>query len=375
MAPGRTRPSASAARQNRVPTELPDYQSPAHPLNLTAQQAIRDLPRNHKIDSLKSRLKAANIHLTDAAAEINDRFQDKHSLNEKRKARRAAAMSSQESSEDADREIEEMRKTTEQMTGHLEIGVRRGSDAGEEVKAIEVALRELDANVIAGRNALTQSSFGASQFRPNRGVNKDDEGEGGDEGISEGAVDVLKQKIDQHRAAYAESTMTERYASHNDYVGFKKIVHDAHYPGEDAPPMPHASSWFREGGGTQSSSSNGPPGTQLNVDDDLIMASERISVKCPITLTEMRDPVSSIKCPHNFERQAFLEMISNSDLIADGNRRENINKKAMRCPVAGCDAVSLGNVFRPRPLLLIATSHLGPHSKRCAYRCCFGSQN
>ena len=357
MAPARGRPSATASR--REPTALPEYQPPGHPLNLTAQSAIRDLPRAHKLDSLKSRLRAANHHLTESAAEINDRYQDKHAQHEKRKAKRAVALSSQESNEEAERELDEMRLATEEMTARLEAGVRKVIDSGEQVKGVEEALRELDANITAGRGvvASTQSTLGASQFIQSKRRRGDVEDDDEDEEMGEGAVQVLKQKIWGHQAAYQASSMTDRYASHNDYVGFKKIVHDAHYPDEEAPPMPHASTWFGEAAGTQSSSNGGPRETQPDSDDDLIMASERISVKCPITLTEMKDPVSSTKCPHNFEKQAILEMISTSDLRVGGDGRRG-GEKAMRCPVGGCDVVR--KRINPRIIGVALADHAFP---------------
>ena len=265
-------------------------------------------------------------------------------------------MSSQESNEDANRDIDDMRASTEEMTGKLEMGVRMMIDASEEVNIVERALQELEANITAGSGVLapTQSTLGASQFRRNRRLDVDDDNENEEENIGEGAVEALKQKIGQHRAAYEASTLTDRYASHNDYVGFKKIVHDAHYPGEEAPPMPHASTWFGESGSTQLSSNNGPRGTQPDEDDDLVMASERISVKCPITLTEMKDPVSSTKCPHNFEKQAFLEMVNNSDLRIGNDGRRNLGTKAMRCPVAGCDVVGVCTEIRLTRLMLMS---------------------
>lgn len=290
-------------------------------------------------------------------------------------------MSSQEENDEAERHIEKMRKATEQMTENLDKSVRRIIDGGEEVKRIEDVLRELNANVTAGRNNLTQSTLGASQLRQNRrrdDATDDDEDEDmedrADEAPGKGTVEVLKEKIGQHQEEYARMTMTDRYASHNDYVGFKKIVHDAHYPGEEAPPMPHSSTWFADGGGTQMSSSNGPRGSQLDDDDndDLVMASERISVKCPITLTEMKDPVSSTKCPHNFERQAFLEMIKHSDLRVDGDGRRP-GTKAMKCPVAGCDVVSTGSSSNS-PILIILFSPDAPSNRR-AHRCSAGSQD
>ena len=136
------------------------------------------------------------------------------------------------------------------------------------------------------------------------------------------------------------------YAQNNDYVGFKKLVYDAQFPGDDAPPMPHSSTWFSDqspdssaphtrGAATAAAAGNPPTGN----DDDLAVASERISIKCPITLLPMKDPVTSTKCPHSFEREAILSMINASDVRIDGGGRRGAGgKKAMQCPV--CTVVS-----------------------------------
>lgn len=132
------------------------------------------------------------------------------------------------------------------------------------------------------------------------------------------------------------------YAQNNDYVGFKKLVYDAQFPGDDAPPMPHSSTWF------SNPSSNVPDphaggaavviGSQLAAgNDELTVASERISIKCPITLLHMKDPVTSTKCPHSFEKDAILSMINASDVIAEGSGRRG-GQKAMQCPI--CTVVS-----------------------------------
>lgn len=135
------------------------------------------------------------------------------------------------------------------------------------------------------------------------------------------------------------------YAQNNDYVGFKKLVYDAQFPGDDAPPMPHASTWFSDHTpdssnpdvrGAQATAGSQAPG---NDDDDVAVASERISIKCPITLLPMKDPVTSTKCPHNFEREAILSMINASDIRVDGSGGRGAGgKKAMQCPV--CTVVS-----------------------------------
>ena len=81
-------------------------------------------------------------------------------------------------------------------------------------------------------------------------------------------------------------------------------------------------------------------GSQLAVaDDELAVASERISIKCPITLLPMKDPVTSTKCPHSFEREAILSMINASDVRVGGSEgRGAVIQKAMQCPV--CTVVS-----------------------------------
>lgn len=145
------------------------------------------------------------------------------------------------------------------------------------------------------------------------------------------------------------------YAQNNDYVGFKKLVYDAQFPGDDAPPMPHSSTWFSE----QSPSSSNPhtrgaatgAGSQPAAgDDDLAVASERISIKCPITLLPMNDPVTSTKCPHSFEKEAILSMINASDVRVDGSGSRGAGgKKAMQCPV--CTVVCYSLHCRYCPLL------------------------
>ncbi|KAL9127588.1 MAG: hypothetical protein Q9217_003568 [Psora testacea] len=359
---GRSRPSAISNRQSRGPTALPPYETPAHPLNREAQNALHDMPRNHKLDTLKARMKAANNHLTQAAADINDRLHAKMEIYERGRKRREA-MSSQGSNAVDIGELEQMQKNTNEMTQALDQKVRDVIDARAEVENVERALRELDANAAANRGILapTQSTLGASQFRGHkrrrRGPESGEEEQGEESDNNQpamegdGAVELLKGKIAEYRKAYQAESMAERYASHNDYIGFKKIVHDARYPGDKAPPLPHASTWFASGSQeTQRSSADGAAGSQAVEDDDFEVASERISIKCPITLLPMRDPVSSTKCVHNFEKEAILSMINSSDVRAGGDGRRGAGQKAMKCPV--CEVLLTANDLESNPVLI-----------------------
>ena len=364
MAPNRSQTSSSAPASGQAVVPLPDYEAPSHPLNEKAQISLRNLPRNHKLDSLKEKYKTANNHLSQAAGDINDRLQSRIIANDKRKARQQAQGSFEDDMTE-DRQIDEMRGSTDAATNELEASVRNMIDGGEQLKRFEDVLRDLDANVTNARGPnghATQSTLGASQFRPDRSYTADgeDDDENSEAHMTVPPVSVwqtVKQKATEQQETYNALSRTERYASHNDYVSFRKIVHDAHYPGDQAPPLPNSSTWFPgENGSSQETSERVAGGSQaVEEDDDVAIATESINIKCPITLTEMKDPVSSTKCPHNYERQAFNNLLSVSDvwLDADGNASgpgsRSRRQRAMRCPVPGCEVVChfLHHLFLP----------------------------
>lgn len=72
-------------------------------------------------------------------------------------------------------------------------------------------------------------------------------------------------------------------------------------------------------------------GDAIEDDDDLAVASERVSIKCPLTLLPMKEPVTSQKCPHSFEKGVILDMINRSDITLEGSGRRGV--KALKCPV------------------------------------------
>lgn len=138
-------------------------------------------------------------------------------------------------------------------------------------------------------------------------------------------------------------TSRSRYATHNNYVGFKRIVHDALHPGDDAPPVPHPDTWFPESphasnsGQARTRNARNHHQTDADLsDDDIAIAREKTSLKCPITLLPFRDPVTSKKCPHSFEKEAILSMISQSGARVGGMRRGE-GERAVKCPV--CEQV------------------------------------
>ena len=198
------------------------YQPPSHPLDESAQCALQNLPREHKLDSLKHRLRAANNHLTHAAADVNERLQLRNTHYEKLKKR----LEKQGSQDDEQYQmIVNARKEADDMTGKLEEHVRRTIDSGAEVENIERALRELQENVADGRgrfiqtqSTLGESHSGSTQNRRRQRVDSDDEeNEFEDDttqpiGENDSAIGVLKRRIADQRSEYEAMSMADRYA-------------------------------------------------------------------------------------------------------------------------------------------------------------------
>ena len=214
----RSRTSRASNRQRAGPT-LPNYQPPQHPLNENAIRAIQDLHRNHRLDTLKTRLNTANNHLAGAAVDVNDRLVARIALHEKSRARREKH-GSQEDNEEEERAMDEKRRQTDGLTVRLESGVRKIVDTKFEVHNVEKALKELETNVANNRGAIapTQSTLGASQFRSNRrrrggDVDDEDSDNGNDtqsNGENEGALDFIKRKTSEERSRYLNETMSHR---------------------------------------------------------------------------------------------------------------------------------------------------------------------
>jgi E3 SUMO-protein ligase NSE2 len=155
-------------------------------------------------------------------------------------------------------------------------------------------------------------------------------------------------------------TYGTRYSANNTYVGFYRMVHDAKHPGDDIPPLPHASTWFshleapapKE---ADESSSRRPKQRNRSASpadsDDIAIAGERRSLKCPLTLLPFKDPVTSTKCPHSFERQAIEDMIQKStDSVAVKGGGPPQRMRCARCPV--CSVKLTMNDLRRDPNLL-----------------------
>ncbi|KAI9800949.1 MAG: hypothetical protein M1833_003086 [Piccolia ochrophora] len=346
--------SQSARRRETLP--LPQYQPILNPLAPTAQNILDSLVRTHSSQKLKQHLAAACLSVTEAAGDINDRLtmKEARALTERLRRRRDPQSSPDDESE---RALEELRGKVNELTEEMEASTRSIIDVQAKLASSERVLKGVQQ--AAGSGALGPIDPPASQQRRrNLRAGVDDEDldeemsddfletpEGERDPTSEnatGPVAFLRKGLQSQSEIYQAQSMRLRYATHNDYIGFKRIVHDALHPSDDAPPVPHADTWFPassqtpfDPGNSGSLDQSQRPRTgadEIDSDDDIAIAREKTSLKCPITLLPFENPVTSKKCPHSFEQEAILSMISQSQTRVGGNGRGE-GEPSVQCPV------------------------------------------
>lgn len=167
------------------------------------------------------------------------------------------------------------------------------------------------------------------------------------------------------------------------------MLHASQYPDDAAaPPVPHASTWFDESSGaprhlhipSSSEPSRSPDPTQTDphaidpgaagaagpggeadeADSDIEAVAERTSIRCPLTLLPMQEPVSTSKCPHSFERSAIMEYLGS----APRRDRTRAAPREAKCPV--CEVVLADTDLRPDPILKRKIARFQAAEKRAA---------
>lgn len=362
--PTPTRPAASQVRQSATSnTALPEYEPPEFSLNPVAQRALAQLTRTHDGSKLNESLDEAHACLTEAASEINDIVYDKNqSLERIREKRR------QEGAEDGEdgslgeleQKLEDVSNKVKGMTDRLEQRVRKIIDAKHEIQHMGDAVKATAED--ARNNASTQASTlnTRSQRMRRRRNGEDGDGEGSDdEELPEfeptdpaagtapvnAPLDVFSKQLDEMKTRYQSFSYTARYGEDNDYITFKRAVHDAQYQNDEVP-LPPNTEWFNEDGTVAALGVTGGRDTQAGAeddsDDDIAVSRATISTKCSLSLMEFVDPVTSKKCPHSFEKKYILEFIGKSTLRPP-QPNGRAGERAVQCPVGGCSQLLTKN--------------------------------
>lgn len=336
--PGGRQSVAGSAVGRVASNQLPDYQPPAFSLNPQAQRALAVLVnQNGNLNKLDTRLSDAQAAISNAAGEINDRMSERKESQDKRnKRKRHHDGGSQENeepeSDDVQQDLTELQGKVDRMTDRMEESMRKMIDGRHAVKDIKESIAATAEDVRANASTQASTQMLRSQRRPRNGSD-DEEDEAYQDfaptdptagtQVQSAPIDAFRKRLDDAKTRYQSYSLAERYAKDNDYINFKNVVHDAQNH-ETGVPVPHARTWFAEEGEVPA------PGVTTRAhdddsDDDIAISRATISTKCPLTLQEFKNPLTSKKCNHSFEDHAILSMIRNSP-----------TRGSVQCPCLGC---------------------------------------
>ncbi|EON69839.1 hypothetical protein W97_09102 [Coniosporium apollinis CBS 100218] len=350
-------PGTPSAQTRPGTIQLPAYEPPSYPLNPAAQRKLANLETTYAFAKLTSHLNRANGSVTNAAGLVNDRYAEKQDRHRRRKSRRQSENGDDDGADhDTEQALEEMRQKVDKMTQRMEESIRKIIDSQQAVSCVQEALVHARSQAAQSITQSTQRTTQRSQrrARPPRSDDgtdvsdlEDDEdwdptapGATSTPGL-QGASALFSDRLQRGTEKYKALPRGARYAQNQAYVSFRRLVHDAQHPGEDAPPLPAPHTWFPESGAPAPGVTLRSQVTQAegDSDDDIAIQRERISTKCPLTLKEFVDPVTSRKCPHTFEREAILSLIRQAGSL---DRRRGVVAH-VQCPVPGCSTLLTAN--------------------------------
>ena len=365
--PSRVRQSTVQPSQRPSTNQLPTYETPAFPLNPTAQRQLAQLTHAHNLKKLDEGFKEAQSALSNAAAEINDRLYAKQQAIAKRRGNERQNSEGAEDAEDdgLDEGLNELRDKVERMTQRMDESMRKMIDGQHNVEFIQRSVASSAENARA--NASTQASTQNVRSQRRRRVRSED-GEDEDDEESEedyqdfqptdpaggttgqpAPIETFRSRMDTEKTRYQNFSLTARYADNNDYRDFRRVVHDAKHP-DNTVPLPHHSEWFDEGEApAPGMTTRGRQNADEEDDDDIAVSRASISTKCPLTLQEFKTPLTSNKCPHSFESEAILSMINGS--MNRENNRPN-GERVVQCPVSGCSQALTRNDLHTDAVLI-----------------------
>ena len=303
-----------AASQN---TALPPYQPPTHPLTADARNKVAMILNEHPSQRLNALLKNAANGLTTQVDEVNQLARESNEAYERRSARRAR---DGEEPDGQDLEnVQRLKEKVENMTGRMEVSVRKCIDAQKKIENVDKSLREIQGNVERSATQATQATAAVTE-------DGEETAENNTQGY-EALMTSFDEKLEKYNEAYLAKPPKLRYQQHPWFRNFKETEYHAIHGDEAKRPDPN--SWFDSDGAPR-------PGETGGTDEDFEEVGERISTKCPITLMDFVEPVTSKKCPHSFERSEIIKMINNAR--APQRARSANWVQTVCCPIGGCQS-------------------------------------
>ncbi|KAH7271236.1 zinc-finger of the MIZ type in Nse subunit-domain-containing protein [Fusarium solani] len=312
------RSGVSSSSTATTTTALPEYQPPSCPLSDAARRDLNDLSHARTTVVYQQQLGDSVGLLSSSIGDLHEQLREQRDRLESLRAKR------QEKGNEKTPDEERL----ETHVADLEARVNALTDSFEEAIRVVIDYKaelEDEGLIITDLYNAAAADVAQSQRRPRRGDDAESAEEADDDVDSKdlAARSILERFKDMRakkKTDYTAMDMHQRYALNNDYAGFKKLWHDA-MAGEDGPPLPDASRWFRPDGRPVMRATT-PGAADDDDDDDIAVAREVLSINCPLTLQPMKQPYSNRKCKHTFEKAALLDYLP---LRGDA-----------QCPQTGC---------------------------------------
>ncbi|KAF1923019.1 uncharacterized protein M421DRAFT_76501 [Didymella exigua CBS 183.55] len=354
--PSNSRLSVATAPAPTQPNALPAYKKPSHPLDGEAQRALREL-NGPTLTIIKKHSKDAITTIRSTAEGVNDMLSEHQRYFDARSKKWDAGKKLDER-EDEEAIMADLQQKVDDATAKLEESMRAAIDSSVAAQRIEDALEWLRQHAPKQieeeyHSQRTRRSTQRRQTQNRDGSEAGSDQEELDDGPTPGptpldrsqlaltgSVDMFTDRMAREQTSYTSLSLTARYARHNEYRDFKRVVHDARYG--DTIPLGHEDTWFTETG----EPALGVTQAVNDDEDDLVMDRATVSTKCPITFQTLKEPWSSAKCPHTFEKSAILGMIRTSASHFGPGRARSV-----ACPIPGCDQQLSAEDLHSDPIL------------------------
>jgi hypothetical protein len=304
------------------PTIQPQPQ--AAPLNDEGQQGVSHLLYN---DAARKRLQArhakAALILREVAGNVNDRAFDARARHGN-KLRRLEEADEEEPQQELD-DYNQYQNQVKDVTDRLDTSLRGIVDDSDWLASVPDALKAVavKSGAVAEETQRTQNTIPMTTQRSRRTADDGgDDTEMSEENAqpnttqldpSDAPTALLRTAFQTQASTWNAMSLTEKYARSNHYRDFYRTIHDSKHRDRNEVPVPHETMWFaaEEGRKTEAAAL---AGTGSDVDDDEVQVGRVvIRIKCPFTMRDFDDPVTSKKCPHSFERSAFYEILKATD--------------------------------------------------------------
>ncbi|KAI0345761.1 hypothetical protein BDW22DRAFT_1325047 [Trametopsis cervina] len=127
------------------------------------------------------------------------------------------------------------------------------------------------------------------------------------------AISIYDEGVQRLKEEYVTRTSRKKYAKNEEYLNFRQAIYEVQHPGE---PMPPVTEFIEREEGDDSDD-----------DEEVVVGGFTQDYKCPLSLTIMVDPLTSITCHHSFSASAIRDYLNNN---------RTLRKK---CPTSGCNKV------------------------------------